>query len=1329
MTDTTVNSPAPRKRRGWLKAIAWVFGILIALVVVVYFVATSGAFFKGVILPRMSKAMNAQVTVSDASISPFSQVILRNLKVQTTGADPLVAANEVRLRYSLMDIIRGNIHVDEVALVSPTIVLVQNPDGSSNLDPILKAQQAKPGEQKPAPALKAPGAKPLQLDLRKIALTDGTVRTVKIYANGARDVTELSHVNVTLDDLKNGQTGKLGLAADVQMQQTNCVLQAKLSGNYTIGLAADLQPTAIKGSTSLNVTRAEGALAQAAGFGSVLDVDVAPTDIKGVVLQFKKGDARLGELRVSGPFDMQKLEGRLTIALGGIDKQLLNLAGAKTGLDFGGTTISSTNLVELTKGGSMIAVTGRFDLNGFQVTRQNQTTPRLDLRKEYDVTVDRPRNLATLRSLSLSGAENGKAFLQGGLTGPMQIPLGSTNVALVDSTWTMVITNFDLADWKPFLGDMVPSGIVNTTAKIRSQQSNQQIALALDSRIDHLAVNAGSNHVSDMTITLHSSAQSAGFSQFNIAESKLEVAHANETLTTVTAAGTYDRSRTNADIQVAAQAALAPLIRMVPQPNMAISSGAVELKTHVTQQANKQSVTGNFALTDFTGQFGTNAVRSLGAVADYDIGMASQQVQIRKFTGKLTQAGNAAGSFDMSGTYDSGTTNADVQATAQLALATLFKAVSMPGLTVSSGTVELKTHMTQRQKTQAVTGNLALADFSARFGTNELRSLGTTVDYDVGMTAQQAQIRKFTGKLTQGANAGGSFDVSGTYDLIKTNGNFSAKLVDFNQNGLGPFLQPALGDKKLVSIAINANANAQYDPQAVSALKADLQVTNLVVKDPKGQFPATPLEARMQVDASLQKQVANIRQFQVTLTPTVRATNQVQLSGQIDMTQTNAIQGNLKLVADSLDFTSYYDLFMGAKPAAGSGPAASPASTRTTTPTPAATAADANKEPDAVKLPVRNFTADSSIRRLYLHEIEIDDWQTTTKIDGGHVVINPFKLTLNGAPASTTLDLDLGVPGWKYNWALNAQAIPLAPLVNSFLPDRKGLLSGTLSAQAKVDGAGITGASLQTNLTAQFDMVSTNLNLSVDNIQGNTFYTRLLKTLVSTIAVIPELAKNPASTATSLLSSLSGIGGGSTSTGSGGGLTADLKKSPINAIVLHGTAGSGTVKLPQAEVQSPAFDAQAHDGTVTLAAVLTNSPIQIPISLSLERAVAQRINMAGNTPTNATYAKLPDFLTMKGTLGNSKADIDKVALASAVLQGVGGKGGQAGGALQSINSLFSKGTNAPSTTGTNQPGGKVGGLLQGILGNSSPGATNAPATTNQSPANKLLDGLFGPKKK
>ncbi len=1308
MTDTMVSStPAPKKRRGWLRAIAWVFGILIALVVVVYFVATSGAFFKGVILPRVGKAMNAQVTVSDASISPFSQVVLKDLKVQTTGTEPLVTATEVRLRYSLMDIIRGNIHVDEVTLASPTVALVQNPDGSSNLDPIMKSQQAKPGEQKPAPAAKAPGAKPMQIDLKKFALTDATIRTVKNYANGTRDVCELSHVNVTLDDLKNGQTGKLALAASINVQTTNATLQAKLAGNFTLALTADLKPASIKGTTRLDVTKAEGALADAAAFGSELNVEVTPTDIKEVALRFSKGDANLGELRVSGPFDMQKLEGRLSIELTGINKQLLNLAGAKSGMDFGSTTISSTNQIELAKAGSVITASGQLAVSKFQLTRTNQTTPQLDLRTDYNVTVDRAQSNAVVKVLTLTGTQNGASLLKAELANPMQIGWGSANNAVGDSTLTMTLSSLNLADWKPFLGEVAPAGMVNAKARLLSQQGGQQLTFDFDSGIDHLTVNAGTNHIADAAITLQASGKATDLKQFSLTSYKLEVAQQNQTLMSVSGAGTYDQVSQAADMQVAAKAMLAPLFQTLAQPDMSVSSGTVDLQVHLTQKAKTQAVTGTLALADFTGRFGKNEVRSLGTAMDFDVGKTPQQVQIRKATAKLTQGGNAAGSFDLSGTCDPETKTTDMQIAVQLALAPLLKAVPQPDTSVTSGTVEMKAHLTQKQGTQGVTGTLALADFTGQFGKNAVSSFGSTADFDLAVTPQQIQLRKAAGKLTQGTKAGGTFDFSATYDLTNKTASLIAKLADINQNGVGQFLEPMLADKKLVSVAINANATAQYDPKGASALKAELQVTNLVVNDPKGQFPARPLEARMLVDTSFNKQVASVKQFQLTLTPTSRATNQVQLSGQVDMSDTNAIQGSLKLAADSLDLTSYYDLFMGQKQAAAKGTATAAPQT---TPAPVtAPSSGAEKEPEAIKLPLRNFTAEATIRRFYLHEVEIADWQATTKIDGGHVVVNPFKLTLNSAPVNSTVDMDLGVMGWKYDVSLSAQAIPLAPLVDSFQPERKGMMGGTVTAQGHVTGAGITGASLQKNLAGQFAMNMTNLNLNVINIKSP-----MLKTLVNVVAGIPELVKNPTGTATSLIGGLLGKAGAS------GGLADDLQRSPIDSIVARGAISAGQVTLQQATVKSPAFQADA-TGTITLASILTNSALQIPVSVSLSQPIAQKLALASSTTTtNAAYVKLPDFYTMEGTVGAPKNKINYLALAGTLgksgLGAVQGLGGNVGGVLGNV---------LGTTSSTNQSGSKVGGLLQGILGNTAPASTNTPAATNQSPVKNLLKGFLG----
>jgi hypothetical protein len=312
------------------------------------------------------------------------------------------------------------------------------------------------------------------------------------------------------------------------------------------------------------------------------------------------------------------------------------------------------------------------------------------------------------------------------------------------------------------------------------------------------------------------------------------------------------------------------------------------------------------------------------------------------------------------------------------------------------------------------------------------------------------------------------------------------------------------------------------------------------------------------------------------------------------------------------------------------------------------------------------------------------------------VVLNPFKLTLNGAPVSSTIDADMGVPGYKYAFTFNAQAIPLAPLVNSFQPDRKGQLAGTLTAQAQINGQGITGASLQKNLAGQFDVGSTNLNLAVVNIRNP-----MLRTLINVVALVPDLIKNPTAGLGSLLQEVAGK--------STGGLADDLSKSPVDVITARGSAGQGKLALQQAVVQSSAFRAEA-TGTVTLAPVLTNSAIEIPVAVYLSQPIAQRLNLVpANTPTNAPYAKLPDFLTMKGTVGKPDPAINKLALASLALKGIGGaipSGSKAGNIVQGLEGLLGGNKTSPPSTNA---------------------APSQPAT-NQSPVGDLLNRFLKPKK-
>ncbi|HEU5125057.1 MAG TPA: AsmA family protein [Verrucomicrobiae bacterium] len=977
MTDTTTSSPRPKRRRG-LKILGWIVGIFVVLLVSVYFIATSSGFLKSVILPRVGKSLNADITVSDASIHPFSSVTFRDLKVTPHGKETLLTAPEIRAGYSLTAILGGNLKIEEVVITSPTIHLVEQPDGSSNLDPILNANkestESSKGESKES-------SKPPQIDLQRLAISNGTIQHEKIYSADQRDSMVLTNVTVTLNNLKNGDSGKLALNANALIENnppapgTNGVLQAVVNGEYVFAFSADLKPLSINGETQLKVARAEGAFSELAAASATLSADVAPTEIKQIALKFQKNGEPLGDLHAHGPFNFEKVEGRLKVELAGIDKRLLNLAGAGSGIDFGTARLTSTNDIELANGGKSVSIVGRFNADKLQLTRTNQTTPTLDFHADYNVSVDSAASNAVVRTLTLTGTQNGKPLLNGELTSPMTLSFGGAESAVGDSALNLTLANLNFADWKPFVGDAISEGTANLKLKLLSQQGGKQLTLDIVSQLANVA--------------------------------------------------------------------------------------------------------------------------------------------------------------------------------------------------------------------------------------------------------------------------------------------------------------PIGGDKKLSSANLSANLAVQLAENDAKTIKGGAQFSNIVVLDPTGAIPPSPLEAKLQLDTTLAKDTVDLRQLQITLTPTERAQNQLQLQGRVNMADTNAIQGNLKLTAESLDVTRYYDLFTGATNETAkqtSAPANAP-STETTQP---------EQEPEAQTLPFKNFVIEASIGSFYLREVAITNLQTTLKLDGGHVVLNPFAFVLNGAPVKATADVDLSVPGYRYAIDFSADRIPVAPLADSFAPEYRGKAAGDLIAKLNLKGTGTTGVNLQKNLSGDANLSFTNANIQV---AGR--WQKILTTIAAALRV-PELAN-----------------------------------SPINFLTSEINIANGNINLSEFRAKGDAFAASSQ-GTIAIAPVLTNSVIQnLPVNFALSRNIAARAGFKNPGDTNNAYVDLGAIAHVSGTVGDPQPEIDYARIA--LFTGQQLIGGTAGEVLRSIGG---------SGNGTNAG---VGNLIQGLGGllGGKPAQTNAPnggSTTNQSaPTNEapLLDILksLGPRKK
>jgi hypothetical protein len=1396
--STSSSASAAPKKSGLLKKLGLAAAALLVLLVVGYFVVTSAMFQKGIVLPRAAKAIGADLTVEDTSISPFSGVLLQGVKLQVPGGEPIFTAKEIRARYDLMAIIGGIIAVEEAAVSGATINVVQNPDGTFNFTPILKATESK----EPKVAKPATSSAPPKLNIKSISVKDSTIRFAKSEQSGAKLLAELAGVSVSVANIQNGQTGKLTIGTDLKFEQTaggtNGVdaLAAKFSSAFDFTLKPDLLPQGFKGSLRLDATQARGGLADASGLATTLDLDLTMTDIKQFALKVARGSQPLATVSVSGPFDALKQEGKLRLDVAGLDKNVLNLVGAKLGMDFGGTSISLGSEITLAKAAKAISATGQLAANHFGVTQQGQTTPSLDLKLAYQVAVDLPAQAATVSTFNFTGSRQQQPLLSAALSKPLAVSW-STNAAgaVGDSDLTLNVTGLNLVDWRPFLGKVAPDGLVDVALQAAIQNMGKKVSANLTANVAGLNVIAGTNRFSQLGAVVSLKATVDDFKAVKLELLDAKTTQAGQPLANVAAAGNVDLGTMSADLGVSVAASLTRAASLVSVPGVKVSGGQISYAGRVAQKvviANKQTnmtqtAAGKLNLTDFTGGYEQYAFDRLTTAVDVDADYANgAQALVRKLAVALSHAGQPAGNVEVTANYNlkksagtasvkianlneqllrpvlalplgdkkllSGNINlmldANLNATAESSvkadiqvsrldiagpkggvpnvpfdfrvvagalvrqpatnqflvtlkqLAGAVNANGKPGgsfditgsfdskALAGSATVKLvdfnesllgpllapalgdkklvsATINANANAKFVAKGESALtADLSvARFLMTDPGNTLPTVPMDLrvavdGSFVQPATnqmtvaVRKFAGSIAQGAASGGNFDVTGNFDS-EAGGQFTLKLADLNQNALKPFLAGALGDKQLQTVSINANASGRFAPSGDAAVKADFTVDKLLVRDPKGAFPETPLFLQVALDGGKTKDIVDVRQLMLSLSPTPRGKNQVVVSGRADLSNTNAYQANLKVSAESLDVTPFYDMFDSAQKKAE---AAKPASAPQTA---------ASVEPDAMKLPLRQTTLDVNIGKFFLRDITISNFVMAAKVDNNRVTVKPLSLVMNGAGVNASVDANLGVRGYQYDLALATDRIQLEPLVTTFAATiPQGAIKGEAIAKVAIRGAGITGESLQKNLTGNVNFAVTNGVIQLSQLGGEpkSFGAKLLRSLTTgVLAYIGPVVGIP-----------------------------DIMKPPVQLVALDTSIGNGLVNLTRFTAQSPVVIVEAHGG-IQLASFLTNSPMNIPIEVWLPNDFAKRFT-GSQFPPGSAYGKLTHFVDVRGTVGTPDVKVDKTKLIGSAVIGnlgtIGGAiGGKAGDTLKGVggvlNSVFGGGQPSAPATGTN----------------------------------------------
>ena len=444
---------------------------------------------------------------------------------------------------------------------------------------------------------------------------------------------------------------------------------------------------------------------------------------------------------------------------------------------------------------------------------------------------------------------------------------------------------------------------------------------------------------------------------------------------------------------------------------------------------------------------------------------------------------------------------------------------------------------------------------------------------------------------------------------------------------------------------LDGGASFSLGDSGVLALKTDLKLTN----------PAKPGQATLELDVeaagNLDPAKTEFESIAFTLPPTSKSSqNRATLSGNLSPDPVKGLSGDLRLAAKSLDLTplmDFYDGLSSAEPTSEKEPAPS------TTPA-------KEGEPEPMELPVNRLNATLQFDQLFAREIVVTDWLTEVVVEKSGIKVAPLSLTLNGAPVKGHANVDLSVPGYRYDLALETSQLPAGPFIGSLNPTLKGVYDGMLDVGLDVDGAGVTGVNLKKNLTG-----TANLDFKGANIELFDSWKKLFMTPVALVLRVPAMLE-----------------------------------SPIQGLSLQSSFGEGTVNLGEFKVLSPQFQVVS-TGAIPIADDLMASALALPIDLTMKKEMAVGANLVNDeAEVTEGFVKLPPFVSLEGSVGTPKVNIDKLAVGKLFIRNVAGLPesvvGQAGDVIQGLGGLVGGKGEDKNAAGKLIDG--VGGLLGGEKG-------------------------------
>lgn len=554
--------------------------LVLVLVVGGYFLITSEFFIKSVVLPRVSDAIGAPVSVKTCDASPlrselsFSGLTLGNSK------KPFLTVDQFDCAYGLWDMVSGVISVDRLHASKAVVYLVRDADGTWIL-PFKTAASKKNSKVAKPTSSSSESSQPVTLNLSNIKLEDLDV-FVEIHKNADAAPTKMAFTrfSINLPSLKTGESASVSINGDLNVDAGAMVnmKSGKISLTAKSLLPSNLRPSNLELDCLLSqlVGSIQGFDLAKNQFN--LKINAAEQDGTYHVKTFElkqmvdhQGGTFIG---AEGTITPSPLKTDVKLKVSPLTPEVINFAAGLFGdFQFGRTMVEFDGEFQYDAETSLNA-TGVIAVSDFTVQSATRRLPAVapsNIKLNYAFSFDPAKRMAKIDKLDGTVTSKARTLINLDLTDPARLAFGEKGVAFKGATPKLKLTvdKLPLGDYAPLIpiigGFELVDGVLSADVKGRIDSTGTTFTLTSDVNASGLTTRLGDATLQNAVIQHTSSVQLENLRTLTLEKLRTTVNFNEEKAFDLLLTGAYDLSDQKGSVKGEASVIGTTMTKSLPQ--------------------------------------------------------------------------------------------------------------------------------------------------------------------------------------------------------------------------------------------------------------------------------------------------------------------------------------------------------------------------------------------------------------------------------------------------------------------------------------------------------------------------------------------------------------------------------------------------------------------------------------------------------------------------------------------------------------------------------------------------------------------------------------------